>query len=230
MEECQCLYLCDISKDTNVNLYKLFRMDVSPHDYLEDIPIEDTPKPTLEETTPPPVEDASRLQAPCEEPQISLDVMSSFSTPQTLKLIGYIKHCKVIVLIESGSTHNFFHRRVAQETHCYLRPIPNFQIMNVNDGTMKCVGQCENVKLQIGEYHLKNHMFSIEMGGCEIVLEEEWLCTLGLVTMDLKELYMSFTHQGNKHTLKGITYGFLEIITSHCMEKLFNKGHSSIIT
>jgi hypothetical protein len=28
-------------------------MDVSPHDYSEDIPIEDTLEPTLEDTTPP---------------------------------------------------------------------------------------------------------------------------------------------------------------------------------
>jgi hypothetical protein len=38
---------------------------------------------------------------------------------------------------------------------------------------MKCVGRCENVKLQVGEYHLKTHMFSIEMGGCDTVLGVE---------------------------------------------------------
>jgi hypothetical protein len=78
-------------------------MDVSPHDYSEDILIEDTPKPTLEDTTLL-MEDESPLQAPCEEPQISLHALSSFLAPQTLKLIGYIKHQKVIVLIDSGNT------------------------------------------------------------------------------------------------------------------------------
>jgi hypothetical protein len=37
------------------------------------------------------------LQSPYEEPQISLHALSSFSTPQTLKLISYIKHHKVII-------------------------------------------------------------------------------------------------------------------------------------
>jgi hypothetical protein len=57
---------------------------------------------------------------------------------------------------------------------------------------MKCGGHCENVRLQIGDYHLKSHMFSIDMGGCEIVLCVEWIRTLGPILMDFKELTMQF--------------------------------------
>jgi len=49
---------------------------------------------------------------------------------------------------------------------------------------MKCEGHYENIKLQMGYYHLKAHMFSIEMGGCNIILGSEWLHTLGPITMD----------------------------------------------
>ena len=35
---------------------------------------------------------------------------------------------------------------------------------------MKCGGHCENLKMQMGDYHLKTHMFVIDMGGCDIVL------------------------------------------------------------
>ena len=42
--------------------------------------------------------------------------------------------------------------------------------MIANGGSMKCGGHCENVRLQIGDYHLKSHMFAIDMGGCDIVL------------------------------------------------------------
>jgi hypothetical protein len=38
------------------------------------------------------------------EPVISLNSLIGFSTPQTLQLIGYIKHRKVIILVDSGST------------------------------------------------------------------------------------------------------------------------------
>ena len=41
-----------------------------------------------------------------------------------------------------------------------------------NGGSMKCGGRFENVCLQIGQYNLKYHMFTINMGGCDIVLGE----------------------------------------------------------
>jgi hypothetical protein len=178
----------------------------------------------------PPIDEENIFQASCEEPQISLLALSSFLQPQTLNLIGYIKHHRLIALIDSDNTHNFIHRRVAMKTHCYFHPIPNFQIMIANEGMMKYVGRSENVKLQMGGYHLKTHMFVIDMGGHNVVLKVEWLCTLGHVTMDLKDLYASFTKEGHKYTLEGLTYGSHEIITSHSMEKLLKKGHSKITT
>ena len=49
---------------------------------------------------------------------------------------------------------------------------------------MKCEARCENVKIQMGDYHLKTHMFAIHMGGCDIVLSAKWLRTLGPIKMD----------------------------------------------
>jgi hypothetical protein len=139
------------------------------------------------------------------EPDISLNSLTGFSAPQTLKLIGYIKHTKVIVLFESGRTHNFIHRRISQETNFYIRAINNFQIMIVNGGSIKCGGHCENVHLQIGEYHLKYHMFSIDICSCDIVLGAEWLRTLGPILMDFKELTMQFDQEGQQYKFQGIT-------------------------
>jgi hypothetical protein len=55
-----------------------------------------------------------------------------------------------------------------------------------NGRSMKCEGRFENVHLQIGDYHLKSHMVSIDMGGCDIVLGADWLRTLGPILMDFK--------------------------------------------
>jgi hypothetical protein len=102
--------------------------------------------------------------------------------------------------------------------------------MIANGGSMKCGGHCENVHLQIGEYHLKSHMFAIDMGDCDIVLGAEWLRTLSPILMDFKELTMQFDQEGQQYKFQGITIGSPEIISSHHMEKLFKKGHSDIIS
>jgi hypothetical protein len=121
-----------------------------------------------------------------------LDSLIGFSSPQNLKLIGYIKHMKFIILVDSGSTHNRIHHCLAQEIYCYICVVNYFQIMITNGGSIKCGGHCENVCLQIGHYNLKTQMFSIDMGGCDIVLGAEWIHTLGSITMDFKDLTMQF--------------------------------------
>jgi hypothetical protein len=163
----------------------------------EEISEEDEETPSVSESP-----ESTDITPPSDPPEvelvISLNALTSFSTPQTLKLIGYIKHRKVIILVDSGSTHNFIHRRIAQETHCYIHVVNNFQIMIANGGSMKCGGRCENVHLQIDDYHLKSHMFSIDIGGCDIMLGADWLRTLGPILMDFKDLTMQFDQEGHQ--------------------------------
>ena len=73
----------------------------------------------------------------------------------------------------------------------FVHPMNNFQVLIANGGLMKCVGLFLNVKLQMGYYHLKTHMFIVDIGGFDIVLGAERLRTLGSITMEFKELYMS---------------------------------------
>ena len=72
-------------------------------------------------------------------------------------------------------------------------------------------------------------MFSIDMGGCDIVLGVEWLRTLGPILMDFQNLTMQFDQGGHQYKFQGITVGSPEVISSHRMEKLLKKGHSSVI-
>jgi hypothetical protein len=190
MVECQLKGLCYNCDDKyfmghkckEQNIFMAISEDVSDED-VDVSPVEELPQ--ADDPTPP-------SDPPEVEPLISLNALTGFSAPQTLKLIGYIKHRKVIILVDSGNTHNFIHRCISQEINCYICAVNNFQIMIANGGSMKCGGHCENVCLQIGQYHLKSHMFSIDMGGCDIVLGVEWLHTLGPITMDFKDLTMQF--------------------------------------
>jgi hypothetical protein len=188
MVECQLKGLCYNCDDKYFPSHKCKEQNLFM-DISEDVLQEDVETPLVSKSlesidiTPP-------LDPPEVELVISLNALTGFFTPQTLKIIGYIKHQKVIILVDSGSTHNFIHRHITQETHCYIHLINNFQIMIANGGSMKCGGCCENVCLQIGDYHLKYHMFSINMGGCDIVLGANWIRTLGPILMDFKDLTM----------------------------------------
>jgi hypothetical protein len=85
-------------------------------------------------------------------PMISCNALVEISTPQTLKIEGYIKNKKLIVLIDSGSTHNFIHYKLAKALNCFVYPAPEFQVMIADGGTINCLGKCNKINLTMGEY------------------------------------------------------------------------------
>ena len=107
--------------------------------------------------------------------------MARITTPQTIKIEGHIKKKKVIVLIDSRSTHNFIHCKV----------------MIANGGTINFSRKCHNVKLSMGEYVLTSPMLSIPMGGADVVLGVQWLQSLGTIAFNFQELFMKFSVEGN---------------------------------
>jgi hypothetical protein len=201
------------------NIFMAISEDVLEDDFEDPILVA-SPKPT-------------NMAPPSDPPDIelviSLNSLIGFCAPQTIKIIGYIKHRKVILLVDSGRTHNFIHHCISQETNCYISVVNNFQMMISNGGSMKCGGHCENVCLHIGEYHMKYHIFCINIGGYDIVLGVEWIRTLVLILMNFKESTMQFHQEVQHYHFQGIIASSLEIISSHRMENILKKGHYGII-
>ena len=90
-------------------------------------------------------------------------------------------------------------------------------MMNANGGYMKCGGHCENVRVQMGDYSLKTHMFDIQRGVCDISLWAEWLRKTSPITVGFHELYISFQQDGNYYILQGITTCSPNIVSSYQM-------------
>jgi hypothetical protein len=111
-------------------------------------------------------------------PTISCNALAGINTPQTLNIKGYIRKKKVIVLIDSGSTHNFIHYKLAKDLNCFVYPTPYFQVMIADGGTINCLGKCNKIKLTMGEYVMNIPMISIPMGGVDVVLRIQWLQSL----------------------------------------------------
>ena len=73
-------------------------------------------------------EEAYQEEVSLEEfnPTIYCHALARIRTPQTLKIEGYIKKKKVTMLIDSGSTCNFIHCKLAKGINCFVYPKPKF--------------------------------------------------------------------------------------------------------
>jgi hypothetical protein len=129
-------------------------------------------------------------------PTISCNALAGISTPQTLKIEGNIKKKKVIVLIDSGSTHNFIHDKLTKDLNCFVYPAPEFQVMIAYGGTINCSGKCNKINLTMGEYVMNSPMIAIPMGGANVVLGIQWLQSLGTMAFNFQEIFMKFSLEG----------------------------------
>ena len=109
------------------------------------------------------------------------------------------------MFIDSGSTHNFIHCKVAKELNCFLYLAPECQVMVENGGTINFYRKCHNIKLNMGEYVLNIPMLSIPMGGADIVLGVKWLQYLGTIAFNFQELFLKFFSEGKEVELRDIT-------------------------
>lgn len=66
------------------------------------------------------------ITKPPNESIISLHALEVISSPKMLKIRGFIKHKPVVVLIDSGSMHNCFHKHDVKAMHYFVRELSNF--------------------------------------------------------------------------------------------------------
>ena len=57
--------------------------------------------------------------------------------------------------------------------------MPNMKALVAYGKKIENVGKCHNVKLQMQEYNLDSNLFMVPLGGVYVVLEIQWLQTLG---------------------------------------------------
>ena len=80
----------------------------------------------------------------------------------------------------------------------------------------------------MGEYVLNIPMLSIPMGVVDVVLEVQWLQSLGTVAFNFQELSLKFFSEGKEVELRGIEGKPGRIISSNVMKKLLKKERGVI--
>lgn len=113
-----------------------------------------------------------------------------------MKLMGTVEGIPLVVLVDSGTGHNFISPEVVSVLG--LRTDKACQMgVRLGDGhRIKMQGRCPVVNIQLGELKIVVDAYIMELGGIDIILGVRWLETLGKVVMNWKEMSMSFAKEG----------------------------------
>ncbi|KAA0059036.1 ty3-gypsy retrotransposon protein [Cucumis melo var. makuwa] len=138
-----------------------------------------------------------------EETEIELKTMMGFVAKGTMKLKGLVKGKEVIVLVDSGATHDFIHQAVVEEVNIIIEKDTTFGVTIENGTNRRGRGLCKRVELKLPELIIVADFLVIELGKVDIILGMQWLCTTGSMRVHWLTLTMTFMVGEKQITLKG---------------------------
>ena len=126
-------------------------------------------------------------------PEISLHAIIGSLHPKTMKVLGWIGGQKVVVLIDSGSTHNFVDTLICKIAHLLVQKDQRIRVRVANWELVVNEGNCLKVLVQLSGFSFLTDTHLISLAGCNMVLGIQWLVTLGSIAWDFRALIMEFT-------------------------------------
>ncbi|KAF8409204.1 hypothetical protein HHK36_005278 [Tetracentron sinense] len=148
------------------------------------------------------------------QPEISLHAIAGSHTPQTMRVKGRLGKATVMVLVDSGSTHNFMDPTVARKTNLTVIKGGRFEVTVANGDQLPCSGRCLNVEMVIQGVLISADFYLLGLGGCDVVLGAQWLQKLGPITWDFTNLTMDFNLGKKSCSFKGENSKELEFLNN----------------
>nr|GLL44635.1 uncharacterized protein LOC109179602 [Ipomoea trifida] len=135
----------------------------------------------------------------------ALNTLAGQGNPRSLRLWGDISRQKCLVLIDSGSTHNFIKPSTVEMLQLPIQPVKPFQVYIGSGDTLLCRYYCPNVTIVLKGTTFQIDLHVLPIVGPDVVLGIIWLQSLGTVAHDYAKLIMKFKYNNNMVTLKGET-------------------------
>ena len=170
----------------------------------------------LEET-----EDSKKVEVA----EISISSIMGISSSRTIKLRGTLQRKEVVVLIDSGATHNFVSSALVEQLKLEPDKTRGYSVLTAGGVTFKGAGMCSNLELELQGCTITSSFLPLELGSADVILGIQWLETLGNMKVNWKLQVLRFKIGAHKHVLQGDPSLFCSPVSLKSMMKtLQNDG------
>ena len=118
------------------------------------------------------------------------------------------------------TTQKFIDEGIVAQRGLKTEECEGFRVMVVDGFTIMCTHKISILCIQLGEYELKDDFYVVSIGDNNVVLDIQWLCSLGEFRMNLQTMEMKFEVEGKKFLLRGTTSDSPKIVSFKRMERL----------
>lgn len=101
---------------------------------------------------------------------ISLSVVLGTINPTTMKLLWDIGRTQVVILVDSGSSHNFKNSSIVQKSKLPVDTSTSLFMRITNGEVIHSKGLCTSVTIKLQGNHFKLFFYILSLGGYDAVL------------------------------------------------------------
>nr|GMD06458.1 peroxidase 64 [Ipomoea batatas] len=124
---------------------------------------------------------------------LPLTAMGGIDGPKTMKFRGQIAGLDILIMVDSGASHNFISRQLTAVLQHPLEPTTTFGVRLGDGRRAESDGKYSQLHVDLGPIAMPIDCFAFPLGGVDLILGIAWLETLGDVKANWAKLTMEFT-------------------------------------
>uniref|UniRef100_A0A2N9I1L0 Reverse transcriptase n=1 Tax=Fagus sylvatica TaxID=28930 RepID=A0A2N9I1L0_FAGSY len=160
---------------------------------------------------------------------ISLHAIAGTPTPQTMRVKANVEGKVVIILIDTGSTHNFMSENMAARLKLQPSGTAKFNVTVASGEKIPSNGRCPRIRVALQGTTLITDFYLLPLEGFDAVLGAQWLATLGPILWDFSKMSMRFHLNGREVEWKGLTAPTNRMIDEGEMKQEIQKERKGIL-
>lgn len=118
--------------------------------------------------------------------EVSINSVVGLTSPRKMKLRGSIGDETVVVLIDSGASHNFLSEKLVAKLGLSTNDTSRYEVLVAGGMKVHGRGIIEGVELKLPTCDIETSFLPLELGISDIILGLQWLDTLGEMRVNWK--------------------------------------------
>jgi hypothetical protein len=160
--------------------------------------------------------------------EVSLNSVVGLTAPKTMKLEGEIGGQRVIVLIDSGASHNFIAKSLVEQLRLPLTTTAEYGVVMGNGDSAKGIGLCSGVRLLLQGIEIRDDFLPLKLGSTDVILGIKWLATLGVTQINWREQTLRFNLGERGVILQGDPSLSKTMVTLKSLVRTIKKGETGV--
>ncbi|WVY93830.1 hypothetical protein V8G54_032918 [Vigna mungo] len=136
---------------------------------------------------------------------------------------------RVVVLIDSGASHNYIGRKLTEELALKVTDTPAY-CMSLGDGHRRMTwGRCEKVTVKVEGVDVEEDFYVFELGGVDVILGVAWLAKLGEVSTNWGKMTMVYKVGDKKICIRGDPSLSRQVVNARSLLKLVEADSGVVV-